>query len=71
MEDVEDCSRVQFARKAKILHCGIQTLITARSLEGTIINFIYYSYSPRRGDSFGGGAITVNYSTRKLYIIEK
>ena len=53
------------------LHLGIQTLITARSLEGIKINYIH-SCSSWRGDSSGGGPIIVNYSTWKLqYVIEK
>ena len=44
-------------------------LITARSLEGTIINYIY-SCSPRKGNLFGGGPITVHYSIWRLqYVI--
>ena len=38
--------------QGKKLHLEIQTLITARSLEGSIINYIY-SYSPLKGDLFG------------------
>ena len=47
------------------LYRGMQTLITARFLEDTIINYIY-SYSPWRGDSFEGGSISVNYNIQKL-----
>ena len=47
------------------LHLGIQTLITTRSLEGIIINYVS-SYTPRRGNSFGSGPISVNYCIQKL-----
>ena len=70
-EAVEDCTVTSDLRGKRKLHLGIQTLITARSLEGTIISYIY-SCSPRRGDSFGGGIISVHYSIQKLqYVIEK
>ena len=52
------------------LHLGIQTLITARSLERTKINYIY-SCSPWKGNSFGSGPIFVNYSIRKLQYVIK
>ena len=69
-EVVEDCTVMRDLRGKQKLHLGIQTLITARSLEGTILNYIY-SCSPRTGDLFGGGPISVHYSTRKLqYVIE-
>ena len=70
-EAVEDCTVTSDLQGKRKLHLGIQTLITARSLGGTIINYIY-SCSPRTGDSFGGGPISVHYSIRKLqYVIEK
>ena len=70
-EDVEDRTVTSDIRGNRKVHLGIQTLITARSLEGTITNYIY-SCSPRTGDSFGGGPISVHYSIRKLqYVIEK
>ena len=69
-EVVEDCTVMSDLRGKQKLHLGIQTLITARSLEGTILNYIY-SCSPRTGDLFGGGPISVHYSIRKLqYVIE-
>ena len=43
------------------LHLRIQMLITARSSEGTIMNYIC-SYCPRKGNLFGDGPISVNYS---------
>ena len=45
VEVVEDCTVTSDLRGKRKLHLGIQTLITARSLEGTIINYIY-SCSP-------------------------
>ena len=70
VEVVEDCTVTSDLPGKLKLHLGIQTLITARSLEGIIINYIY-SCSPLRGDSFGGGPISVNCSIQKLqYIIE-
>ena len=70
-EVVEDCTFTSDLRGKQKLHLGIQTLITARSLEGTTINYIYSCY-PQTGNSFGGGAISVHYSIRKLhYVIEK
>ena len=63
-------SHMQYARKAKKLHLGIQMLVTARALESTVINYIY-SCSPWRGNLFGGGPISIHYSIRKLqYVIE-
>ena len=58
---MEDCTVTSDLQGKQKLHLGIQMLITARSLEGTIINNIY-SCSPWRGDSFGGGPISVHYS---------
>ena len=70
-EAVEDCTITSDLQGKRKLHLGIQTLITATYLEGTIINYIY-SCSPRTGDSFGSGPIFVHYSIRKLqYVIEK
>ena len=71
VEAVEDCTVMSDLQGKRKLHLGIQTLITARSLEGTIMNYIY-SCSPRTGDSFGGGPISIHYSIWKLqYVIEK
>ena len=68
---MEDCTVTSDLQGKQKLHLRIQTLITATYLEGTIINYIY-SCSPRTGDSFGGGHISVHYSIRKLqYVIEK
>ena len=55
---------VDLQRKWK-LHIGNQTLVTARSLEGTIINYIY-SYSPWRGEvvPFLYTIVCVSYSTQ-------
>ena len=70
-EVVEDCTVMSDLRGKQKLHLGIQMLITARALEGTIINYIY-SCSPWKGGSFGGDPIYVKYSKRKLqYAIEK
>ena len=70
-EVVEDCTVTSDLRGKQKLHLAIQTLVTAKSLEGTVINYIH-SYSPWRGDLFGGGPISINYSIRKLqYIIKK
>ena len=70
-EVVKDSTVASELRVNQKLHLGIQTLITARSLEGTIINYIY-SCSPWKGDSFRAGPIFVNYSIRKLqYVIKK
>ena len=65
VEDVEDFIVMCNLQGKQKLHLRIQMLITARSIEGTIINYIY-SYSPQTGDLFGGGLIFVNYSIRKL-----
>ena len=68
---MEDCTVTSDLQAKQKLHLGIQTLIAARSLEGTIINNIY-SCIPQRGDLFGGGPISIHYSIRKLqYVIEK
>ena len=68
---MEDCTVTSDLQGKRKLHLGIQTLITATYLEGTIMNYIY-SCSPRTGDSFGGGPISVRYSIQKLqYVIEK
>ena len=40
-EDVEDCTFACDLQRKQKLHYGIQTLITARSLEGIIMNYIY------------------------------
>ena len=70
-EAVEDCTVTSDLQGKQKLHLGIQTLITATYLEGTIINYIY-SCSPRTGDSFLDSSISVHYSIRKLqYVIEK
>ena len=70
-EAVEDRNITSDLQGKQKLHLGIQTLITATYLEGTLINYIY-SCSPRTDDSFGGGPISVHYSIRKLqYVIEK
>ena len=42
-EDVEDCTVACDLQGKQKLNLGIQTLITAISLEGTIINYIPYS----------------------------
>ena len=65
MEVVEDCTVACDLQGKQKLHLGIQILITARSLEGTIINYIY-SCSPWRGDLFGGSPFSVNYTIHKL-----
>ena len=53
-----------FQRKQKLYRT--QTLLTARFLEGTIINYIYL-YFPWRDDLFGGGPISQTvYSMQKL-----
>ena len=67
-EAVEDCTVMSDLRGKRKLHLGIQMLITARSLEGTIVNYIY-SCSLRTGDSFGGGSISVHYSIWKLQCV--
>ena len=70
-EAVEDYTVMSDLQGKRKLHLGIQMLITATYLEGTIMNYIY-SCSPRTGNSFGGGPISVHYSIRKLqYVIEK
>ena len=61
MEVVENCTVASDLRGKQKLHLENQMLITARSLEGTIINYIH-SCSPWRGDSFGGSPTSVNYS---------
>ena len=61
----EDCTVTCDLHGKQKLHLEIQMLITTRSLEGTIINYIY-SCSPWRGNSFGGGPISLNYSIWKL-----
>ena len=53
VEAVEDCTVTSDLQGKQKLHLGIQMLITARYLEGTIINY-KYSCSLRWGDSFGG-----------------
>ena len=71
MEAVKDCTITSDLQLNQKLHLGIQMLLTATYLEGTIINYIYYC-SSRTGDSFKGGPISVDYSVRKLqYVIEK
>ena len=60
-EVVEDCTFKSDLRGKQKLHLGIQTLITARSLEGTVINYIYSCF-PLRGDLFGCSPISLNYS---------
>ena len=59
-EVVEDCTVAWDLQGKQKLHLGIQMLITAKSLEGTIINYIY-SYSQWRGNLFQGGSISINY----------
>ena len=43
MEDFTLACDLQGKQK---LHIGIQTLITARSLEGTVVNYIYVLVKP-------------------------
>ena len=64
-EDVGDFTVTCDLQGKQKLHLGIQMLITATSLEGTIMNYIY-SYSAWRSHSFGGDPISVNYSIQKL-----
>ena len=71
MEVVEDCTVTSDLQEKRKLHLGIHTVITAKSLEGTIINYIYSCF-PWKGDFFGCGPISVHYSIQKLhYVIEK
>ena len=71
MEVVEACTVTSDLQEKQKIHLGIQTLITATSLEGTIINYIYSCY-PCIGDSFEGGLISIHYNILKLqYVIEK
>ena len=65
VEVVEDCTIMNDLQGKWKFHLGIQMLITARSLKGIIITYMY-SCSPWRGDLFGGGHISVDYSIRKL-----
>ena len=45
-EVVKDCTIMSDLRGKRKLHIRIQMLITARSLEGTIINYILYILAP-------------------------
>ena len=58
---MEDCTVACNLQGKQKLHLGNQMLITARSLEGIIINYIS-SCSTLRGNLFVGGLISVNYS---------
>ena len=65
------CSVKCYLQREQKLQRWIETLLSPRSLKGTIVNYIYY-YSPWRGDSFGGSPISVDCSMRKLYsVIQK
>ena len=45
VEAVEDCTITCDLQLNRKLHLGIQMLLTATYLEGTIINYIYYCSS--------------------------
>ena len=45
VEAVEDCTITSDLQLNRKLHLGIQMLLTATYLEGTIINYIYYCSS--------------------------
>ena len=62
---MEDCTVACDLHRKRKLHLGIQMLITARSLEGTIVLYIYSCF-PWKGNSFEVGPISVNYSVQKL-----
>ena len=65
------CSVECDLQQERKLQRWIETLLSPRSLEGTIVNYIYYC-SPWRDNLFGGSPIFIDCSMRKLYsVIQK
>ena len=65
---MEDCTVVSDLQGKQKFHLGIQTLITARSLEDTIIYYTYILLLLIKSNSFGDDYIFVNYSIMKVTI---